>query len=272
MNDSTSLDSIFFFKTQSANTENINAWLPKAKKSEVFLRESFIGSKIQSENMQAQQINQYQGFNWPIAVLVLILLFFSVSQLIYSRNQKLVFKSFFNISEFQNYLNNFSIIRNPYIVSLLIIGLINFSLLIALFTVNNNINFMESGYLISLKIFLIFAAFILFKYALLLFAGKIFSDKSIGTMYLSFETLSFSVIGIALYPLLWALVIETNEILFSASLILLALILLVKIINLSQLLLKKSNFYLFQIILYLCSLEILPVLLLVKFVNQGFNL
>jgi hypothetical protein len=131
---------------------------------------------------------------------------------------------------------------------------------------------MESGYLISLKFFLLLGAFILFKYALLLFAGKIFSDKSVGTMYLSFETLSFSVIGIALYPLLWALVIETSEILFLASLILLVLILLIKIINLSQLLLNKSNFYLFQIILYLCSLEILPVVLLVKFVNQGFNL
>lgn len=272
MNELNDFDSVFYIKKSESNQNKFDVFFPEQNSNKPNLRESFIGSNISDKSLQEKKINQFQGFNWAIFILSILLLFFSISQLVYSRNQKLAFKSFFNLSEFKTYLNNFSIIRNPYIVSLLIIGLINLSLLLSIFIINDKVLFYETAHILSLKIFLLFSAYILIKFILLFFTEKFFSDKSLGTTYLSFETLSLSVIGIVLFPLIWALIVDRTNVLLMISISILGIILSLKIFNLARLLLQNSNFYLFQIILYLCTLEILPVLLLVKFVNQGFNL
>lgn len=222
-------------------------------------------------NINEKIIIKNNNFNWFSLSLFLILAIIALGQIVYNRHQKSLLKSYFQISEFQNYINQISIIRNPYFIGSMFVALINFSLMSVFYNHSDIFGLIENGAKTFGISFLLISAWIIIKYLFLALGGTVYEDKYLGNWYISHETISLSAIGIIIFPLIWINYIEINDMYLTISSYIILSLLLIKVVNMGIILYKKSTFYMFQIILYLCTLEILPVLILVKAVNQGFT-
>lgn len=115
-----------------------------------------------------------------------------------------------------------------------------------------------------LIIFGVVAFVILGKYLTILMLAFIFHVKESGERYLT-NQITFSLISVLLLvPLLLILEFQESDFMFFVSLILLGLLHLMRISRSFVVGLSERSFNLFYLFLYLCTLEIVPLLVLLK--------
>ncbi len=133
----------------------------------------------------------------------------------------------------------------------------------------------DSLFLISLKLSIVIAVFILLKWLVMHFVGVVFKNEEAASLYI-LNSLIYNVItSILLIPLTFILFyinFELRVYFLYIGLIMLLIINTLRYFRYVIIGLTYSKFSFFYLILYLCTLEILPVLLVLKmFLKQIVN-
>jgi hypothetical protein len=141
-------------------------------------------------------------------------------------------------------------------------------LIYSFYSANATTSFSLKPYLVFFIIFLGALAFVLFKAFFIFVTGAIFKTEEYAHAYRLNALIFNHATGLLIFPILLLVYYwETSPFLYIA-LIVFCILLLYRFIRSITIGLSNTKFSVFYLILYLCTLEILPLLLLVKFVRQ----
>ncbi|MCD4746894.1 MAG: DUF4271 domain-containing protein [Bacteroidales bacterium] len=228
----------------------------------------FVSHQLNTNNISPNYTQSLNNKDWILGILILCFFLFALVQVLYKKRIKQIFKSFF-IKRYTNQLIRDGNLFNERItINLFIIFVLTFSLLIfksAEFFIRfpQNIVF---NFILYLKILIIFFILWFIKILAVIFIGRIFKLENMSKEYL-LNILIFNLIsGIFLLPSLVLITYIQSTAIIYIVLIMIGLIILYRIIRGIFIGLSCLNFSLLYLILYLCTLEILPFLILTKLV------
>ena len=213
-----------------------------------------------------------QNTAWEIPLVLICILLVALSRYFNRRRFGLIMKTFFNSRTIPQYLREENAFANQVFATLSICFLVGMSMLI----LHASRIFFPTITLEPLKFFSQVALFIILvyicKFALLELLSEVFDQNQIVKEYIFNVILFNALVGICIIPVILAnsLLFEFNNMLVISSLGLVALIYLYR--NWRAIKMSTAyNYPLYYIFLYLCTLEILPGIVLLKLLKTQLN-
>ena len=223
----------------------------------------FTSSQLKAVNSQPALINN-TGYSWLTGILILSFIVYTVTQYNYPKRLNQIFKA----ALARRYVNQ--LVREGGLFK----ERITVGLLFIFFTTATTFIFQGMRYILNIDlvypewtfcaIFTGLLAFWLIKVTLIKFIGFVFKNEASAYEYNLTGLIYFEILGLILLPLTLLTVYQEPQL---YSKIGMAIILIGLLINLSRgflVGLSNSKFSFFYLILYLCTLEILPLVIVVK--------
>lgn len=209
---------------------------------------------------------------WVLEVYFLLLVLFSVIRIYYSTQLRSMMHAFFNNTVLQQ-LNKEENVYNkwPFVFLFVLFSFVSGMFFYLGFAAQFNISFsnpLQFFLLISGLVFL----YVLFKVWITKALGFIFEVKSVSKEYVSVVYLCYFNGALLLLPINFIFLFssaQVSAISFIISCVLLTSLFLFQVLRLSLSILKVHKFSKFYLILYFCTLEIGPILLLYKLLDYN---
>lgn len=228
-------------------------------------------SEWKKTNIIEQNINnQPQGFlrtDWTIGILIVSFLLFGWLNVRFSKFIKTLIESAYNYFTAKHIQEEKNIVRNNVYLLLNILFFINTAFVLTLWTEYNHATvFLQSGIILFFIYFLSIIVLYALKSLFFITLDFIFLTKKVFSNYNATIFIYNKVYGIALLPLLILIPFVSANIaywLFIISLIIFIILYLGRILRGIRIVIK-NRLSIFYLILYLCTLEILPIMLMYK--------
>lgn len=232
--------------------------------------------KIQSRRTGITGIKEIQNRpkrrdQWRFWVICVILIYISFVRISHPNDFNVFIQSVFNVR-----LSDKSWEEQRTVFNFITLHMFTIYLLIAAIFINsyfeqNRINFTDNYFLQYLLVVGISGVLYISKFLLHSFLGALLSIKKLGVGFIS-NTISVSIfLALVIFPFIIFYSYNTNQL---WSVIMMQAIIVLFIISIiyrvMRILLVSSSFFTFPIIylfIYLCALEILPIVVIVKFIN-----
>ena len=256
-NDNTEKDTCDTAKNQSFLTT------PKANSSEIKIEShNFISNLFRKQNSDISN-------DWIIVVVLSSFIILSWIKFFYKKFiSKIIFSSF----DYQNSIKLFqekNSLSFKISFAIYLIYLINFGLFLSLLFKYYDYSPFRNGILLFATLCLLLIIIDIFKALIYRFLGYLFLCKSQFSEFLFNDFIIFKSFAIFLYPIIVAIPFMPEmftKYLIYIGLGLFSVFYILHVLRGMKIFVKK-HFYLSYMILYLCTLEILPLLIVLKFVN-----
>ena len=206
--------------------------------------------------------------NWILYITLILLISVAWIRLIYTKFILNIFKSTVNYSTAQKLFTDPGIVQKRVSMVLHFIYLISGGLYIyLLFDSFGWYPFELSGIYLLLACSGFLAGLIILRYILLSLTGYIFRRERIFSEYLFHHFLINKVLGVVLLPFIIAIAYTqgmVNEVIIYSSFIAVSITYILRISR-AIIFIFRNVISLFYLILYLCAVEILPILVVIKF-------
>ena len=248
---------ISFYKNPLFKDELINIDLKE--------KSLFTSHGLRIDNVKPGALHKLNN-EWILGVFLLCFVIFTFVYTVYFRRLKQVFNSIISFRNLNLLVREGNIFKEIISIPLFLIYIFTISLFIYLvlsFYLKFSLAISE-GYIFYFKIVFFVIIVIILKMIILLFMGILFKHIEINNLYILNFFLLDVITGIILFPLLIFIVyVESINVLYFCFIIIIIkyIIRLVRGFFIARFSIKFSQFYLF---LYLCSLEILPMVVLLK--------
>jgi hypothetical protein len=190
---------------------------------------------------------------------------YAVINLLYYRRLRQILKSFISHRFINQLVRDGDPLKENISLLLYIIYFIAFSILFylaaKLFTVNFNISTVHYFQILAVILLLFFI-----KNGFIRFLGIIFKTKKETKEYLRLQYVFNLSTGLFLLPLLIIVIYLKLNLLLKISFVILLLLLVYRLIRVIIYRISPTNFSVFYLILYLCTIEILPLLIFFKLI------
>ena len=230
----------------------------------------FTGHELIKKNNEPI-VNPVKNDIWTTILLVTILSFIVVLRISNAKKYMLILKSFFSLSSSRQLLREDYRINRGTSVLLIVIFLI--SLPYFLLKVNSYYNYynLDSEIAFYMQVLLILLIVYSLKFISLISISTVFNSKEIVEEYINHVFFSLRAVGIFLFPILVLLEfskINALPILFSGLFICL-IFYSIRVSRGILILVSEKSISISHIFLYFCSLEILPLMVIVKLIIEG---
>ncbi|PLW96829.1 MAG: hypothetical protein C0593_10250 [Marinilabiliales bacterium] len=204
--------------------------------------------------------------DWIFILLVLSLC--GISIILYNFNHRFrqsiqTFFQFYNLHQFTRDGNFISERTGIFLYGIFLIGLSMFTYQ-ANFFLGDSYIFVDSGISLFVKIFIGYTLFFLTKSGIYFISGRIFETREASFLVILDDFIISCVNGLILLPILFITTYSPTPAIFIAGLSILGLTFIYRMIRAVAIGLSVSQFSLFYLFLYLCSLEIVPVMVIGK--------
>lgn len=223
----------------------------------------FTSSELKTDNIKPALLNDTE-YSWLTGILVLSFIIYTITQFLYPKRLKQIFNASFG----RRYINQ--LIRDGGLFE----ERITIGLLFIFFSTTSIFIFQGIRFILNIELpypaltfFGIFAGlflFWLFKVSLIKFLGFVFKNQSAAFEYNLTSLVYLQVIGLLLLPLSLPAIFQDPNLFAKIGLILVLAGLLINLIRGFLVGLYNTKFSLFYLILYLCTLEILPLVVVLK--------
>ena len=253
-NDSISHDSLFHFNKSSSGTTKV--------------LKSFYTDQQDSMNNMVPVSRSVANIDWITIHLVISLCLIAWVQIYYRKRFRQIITAFFGNRYMHMLTKDGNIYRERISIPLVIVYLISFSLLLFLLItqyINQPVFDLKGLKLFSVIILAVIVAWF-FKNLLINFVGNLFKNYLILTDYIHTNFVFNMIIGVLLIPIvIIAVFLPSVEMVYTGVIIWLV-VYFYRIIRQVFTGLSYTKFSLFYRILYLCTFEIIPLLVLTKLV------
>ncbi len=267
---------IFIDSLNGINSSAVSTIDSVSSDSSAVIQDTILDSHIAQQSMfttHQLQVNDFQpsfknyiSNDWITIHLIVCLLLLGWTRVYFGKRLKQILKAFFSVRQTNTLIREGNIFRERISIPLLIIYLVSFSLLIYLAFVEllqgSFFDFTGVQLFSVIMLFVLISWFI--KNVVLNFVGFVFRNNLILSDYIYTNFIFNILIGIILMPvIIISIYISAKEIIYFGIL----LWLLTHLYRLVRELftgLSYVEFSLFYRILYLCTLEIIPLLVLTK--------
>ena len=267
---------IFIDSLNGINSNAVSTIDSVSSDSSAVIQDTILDSHIAQQSMfttHQLQVNDFQpsfknyiSYDWITIHLIVCLLLLGWTRVYFGKRLKQILKAFFSVRQTNTLIREGNIFRERISIPLLIIYLVSFSLLIYLAFVEllqgSFFDFTGVQLFSVIMLFVLISWFI--KNVVLNFVGFVFRNNLILSDYIYTNFIFNVLIGLILMPvIIISIYISAKEIIYFGIL----LWLLTHLYRLVRELftgLSYVEFSLFYRILYLCTLEIIPLLVLTK--------
>lgn len=208
------------------------------------------------------------NLNWSFLVLIFCLFLFAISKARFSKRLNLLFKSLKSWKFGKQIIRYERVYSHPTNIALLLIFLFSFSLFVQKVILAENFgNIAEIPFFFMLSIILVLYFFI--KFLMFFSIGKIFGISEISNEYFFHILLFLKFSGVLLLPatLIYLYSSSANQLGLWLGISILIIAYFARIVR-GVLIGLQANEKIYVIFLYLCSLEILPALVIGKFIKN----
>lgn len=268
----------------SSNVHSLTRWgeLSNADKLDVlpdFLVSTGTISDVNSFNYSSVSAEALSGFqpiipDWIFVIFIAAFGLLAIIQVRYYRYLELSVLALFNRRRIDSLYRNIDI-KSPVSEFILFVNYIIISAVIIFLLSNNtfNLHFGKTPFFDYLSLFGVVLVIYLVKVAAIKLMGYVFSETDIAKNYTTYVAYHNRMVGLILLPLTFILV-YSNLIVYNSVFYLIAifffLIYIVRLYRGTQIFILKDVSIVY-LILYLCALEILPLLLILKAVYRFLN-
>ena len=229
----------------------------------------FINNKLSIDsNIKLKTIDNSVPSWFFIYLLVTLLLTSIISQL-YRKRFKTTMNAVWQNRYYNQISNESSIFDNSLNLLFFIMYSANISFIVVLYVYNyhssvfESVNIYFSFLLLTISILL----YSILKTASAVFTAKLFKQESFSTLYISHLHISENNIAVLLLPLLWLSLYHPGAIIFGLTAGIFLIFGSIRFVKLLYQLSISSRLSTYQIFLYLCTVEILPLIVLLKFLS-----
>ena len=268
------MDTTFFYQLNSKQIQiqnDSNLFFPfdvssiqtfrSTKRTESILKTSSV-EVVSNSYIPVNKLNS--NFYFPILILDMILLIVVAG--LYRNHFFSTIRALFFSKDYQKIETKSSIIKHPLIVILFSVFILNLSLLFNVYSYRF-LGISQNNLFINLSIG-IFVFYVL-KIASIFFSAKIFALSNVGRIYVDYLLISISYLAVFFSLVLWFDIYVGGKFIFEFTFAIIAIISLIRIFRAYSIIIPKSAFSPFHFFLYLCTVEILPLIVLGKLVMQG---
>ena len=211
--------------------------------------------------------------DWMLSVIIFSLILFSWIRVGYSRFYRNAIKASYNYFTARRILEEANVTRSRVFYFMNLLFFVNISLFLSQYFNYNHISFFNlNGILLFFSIFVIIILLYLAKSLFLYLLDFIFLTKGGFSSYVFTVFLYNKMIGFILLPIVSFLPFVPAHVtlwLFVAGALIIIILYVIRIFKGIQLCFK-NRLSIFYMILYLCALEILPVMILFKIISSYF--
>jgi len=252
-----------------------NMFVDSILKENIFKNNLFIDVAQRSKSTLGYGHRRPARDPWVIGVIVLLLLFTAGLNIAASKDMGNVFQSFYNRRTFVHSGKEESPINAWTFIGLFLLFGFTFGMFLYLLTagyykVYYTISGMQLFLTLSIVIIMLFAA----KFLVLKFLGFVFDINKLVSEYTSTLSLTYFNISFVLLPVALCFSLISDKFipyLVAITLLLVVVIFVWQYLRSSVSIISNFRFHKFYLFVYLCALEICPILILIKALNIGFR-
>lgn len=229
----------------------------------------FTNHELKSDYFEAKERNQRNN-DWILAIILLISLLLLVNKVLTPKKWSQQFKIIFSKRAFDQQLRDEKDFRSPFLLMQYITSLLTITLFInqlfyykAIIPIGNEMNYSVFIKILTSIVGLFFIYFISLK-----ILGFIVEKRKLVSDYLLSTLLLFNNTGTFLLPLTISME-YAHDILINVGLFLLSFSFLFKLYKGLTIASSYNSLHLFYLFLYICTLEILPIAIAIKFMSEN---
>jgi len=208
--------------------------------------------------------------SWIMAVVLGLLIFTGLLNAFLSNDIKSVIQSLYNKQAISQTDKEGGLINSWAFVGLFILFSLSLGLVLYLLTQYYNIAYSLSGFALFISFAAMISLLVAFKFIILKFIGFIFQIENLISEYISVLNLTYFTMAFVLLCIAICFSLLANRfipVLLNFTLALTMLIFLWQYLRNSMKIISDFRFHKFYLFVYLCALEICPVLIIIKALN-----
>ncbi|MFN4233636.1 MAG: DUF4271 domain-containing protein [Bacteroidia bacterium] len=266
------LDSVVTVKIDSSSVNKTFI-----KQDSNIVAEKFRSSLFRNHELQIKYFEPKERINvvsdWELGVIFLISLLILLNKILNPKKWDQQLKILISKRTFEQQLRDEKDFRSPFlflqfIASLLTVALFAYQLTLFKTTLFSE----ENNYTIYFKILLFILALLVVYFISQKIAGFVLQKSKVVSEYLLSTLLLFNISGIFLFPLIIGLKYAhdiPSSVFFNTGIFLLGFFFIFKLYKGLTIASSYNSLYLFYLFLYICTLEILPILIVVKILTEN---
>jgi hypothetical protein len=268
-------DSLAFIYIRKPEALRINMFVDSILKANAYKGNQYLDISKRSKNSLGYGHNRPSREGWVIVIIVALLLFTAGLNISSSKDMGNVFQSFYNKRTIAQAGKEDSPINAWTFIGLFLLFGFTFGLFLYLLTtgyykVYYTIGGLQLFLTLSVVIIVLFAA----KFLVLKFLGFVFDINKLVSEYISALSLTYFNIAFVFLPVALCFSLIADKFipyLLIITLVLVVIIFVWQYLRSSVSIISNFRFHKFYLFIYLCALEICPVLILIKALNIGFR-
>jgi hypothetical protein len=269
---SDSLAKIFILAPEANRS---SAFVDSILKANVYKGDHFLSLSAKSKIIQGYGHSRPSREVWVIGIIILLLLFAAALNIWSSKDMSNVFQSFYNRKTASQAGKEDSPINVWTFIGLFLLfgftcGLFLYLLTAGYYKVYYTIGGLQLFITLSFVIIALFAS----KFLVLKFLGFVFDINKLVSEYISALSLTYFNITFVFLPVALCFSLIADKFipfLLAVTLLLVVVIFIWQYLRSSVSIISNFRFHKFYLFIYLCALEICPILILIKALNIGFR-
>ena len=262
-------DSLATLYVRTADPDRVNQFALDIIKTQFYKGYGFLDIKLRQKSIVREGSPRLIRSQWPIGIIIGLLLYAGMLNLVMNKDLEIIFRSFYNKRSTQMGKEE-SLFNSRAFVALFILFGFTSGLFIYQVSAAYNKYYSISGFQLFLSLSAIIAVLFALKLLVLQCIGFVFNVNKVVSEYISILYLTYFNIAFVFLPLTLCFCLLSVQ--FAPYILIVAFILVVVIfvwqyLRSSVSIISNFRFHKFYLFIYLCALEICPILILIKALN-----
>ncbi len=263
-------DSIASVYIRPADPLRHNKLIDSLFKKYLYQGNNFLDIPASSKSLLREGHSRQTRDQWVIAVIIGLLLYTAILNRIMSKDFESVWQSFYSKRILSQVSKEDSIINSWTFIGLFLLFGLTFGLFLYLLAQYYHVYYSISGVRLFTSLSLIILILFAIKFLVVKFLGFVFNINKLVSEYLSVLYLTYFNIAFVFLPVALCFSLLTNQLIpyiLAIALVLIIVIFVWQYIRSSVNIISNILFHKFYLFVYLCALEICPILILIKALN-----
>jgi len=239
-------------------------------KNSLYTGTNFLDIQTKSKSTMKEGSSRPSRDRWVIGIILVLLIYIGILNRIMSKDVESVWQSFYSKRMLNQVSKEDGVINSWTFVGLFLLFALTFGLFLYQFSAYRHVYYSISGFQLFISLTFIILVLFAVKFLIVKFLGFVFSINKLVSEYLSVSYLTYFNIGFVFLPVSLCFSLLPDPLIryvLLVAYVLIGAIFVWQYLRGSVGIISNILFYKFYLIVYLCALEICPILILIKALN-----
>lgn len=263
-------DSLAMQYVRLPDSARVNQFAQIIFRDELYKGYGFLDMHLKPQSIVREGSSRHTRDRWTIIIITCLLLYAGILNLVMNKDIEIVFRSFYNRGGVSQSGKEESLINSRAFLALFVLFGFTSGLFIYQVSAAYDKFYSITGFQLFIFLSLIIVALFALKLLALRFIGFIFNVNKVVSEYVSILYLTYFNIAFVFLPLTLCFCLLSAQFapyILTVAIILVIVIFIWQYLRSSVNIISNFRFHKFYLFIYLCALEICPVLILIKALN-----